>query len=365
MKRGAQPPPRSSPVARLRVVMVCVLIALATRVACAAEAASPGSGTADPVALSAQAQQDADAHDYRGAIALMHQALAVSDRVELHYNLACYLALSGERDQALAELGTTIDKGFADADQLRSDTDLVSLRTDARFAGLVERARRLNQERAAKLAATPPAKTIFELPTPAADGATFPLVIALHGVGGNPEQMATPLRAWARKSGFALLAVSGSHPTNERGDGFGWAVPADVDRVHRILGEVEEQQPIDRSRVYVVGFSQGGVMSFPIAFRDPGRFAGVIVMSGALQPETVREDLIAAAAPKLPVFLTHGEQDPIVVYAKGKETQERLRAAHFAVELYSFTGAHRFPPDHEQVLTRAIAWIDEQRAARK
>jgi len=53
------------------------------------------------------------------------------------YNLGCALALKGEGDAAFAALEKATKAGFADAKQLKSDPDLVSLREDERFASLL------------------------------------------------------------------------------------------------------------------------------------------------------------------------------------------------------------------------------------
>jgi predicted esterase len=344
-------------------LLVLLALSLLLR-AFGAEAEIPAD--ANPLTLAATAQQASQAHDYGRAVALMRAAIARKDLPEFRYNLACYLALGGDRDQAFTELAASIDLGFADADHLLVDTDLASLHDDARFQQQVDRARqaaKAEQARQAKLATLPPPKDVFELPAPDAAARPVPLIVALHGVGGNPEQFSAPLREWARQAGFALLAIGGSRALSENGDRFAWTVPRDIDRVHRILADLLAKQPIDPARVYLVGFSQGGVMSYPIAFRDPSRFAGVISMSGSLQPETIDAKLMAAAAPKLPIAIIHGEQDPIMPFALGRTAEERLRAARFDVVLYPFTGGHSFAPDWKQLLPRAIGWIDEHRHA--
>jgi hypothetical protein len=57
----------------------------------------------------------------------------------VRYNLACSLALSGLADEALAALERACELGYADADQLRADADLASLRDLPRFRDLVAR----------------------------------------------------------------------------------------------------------------------------------------------------------------------------------------------------------------------------------
>jgi hypothetical protein len=58
------------------------------------------------------------------------------------YNIATVYATLGQGDKALAELGQAVNKGFANPDQMLSDPDLQSIRSDSRFAPLLEQAKR-------------------------------------------------------------------------------------------------------------------------------------------------------------------------------------------------------------------------------
>jgi tetratricopeptide (TPR) repeat protein len=55
------------------------------------------------------------------------------------YNLACGYARIGEKDNAFLTLGKSVDAGFNSRQQFETDTDLESLRTDARYKVLMER----------------------------------------------------------------------------------------------------------------------------------------------------------------------------------------------------------------------------------
>jgi Flp pilus assembly protein TadD len=57
------------------------------------------------------------------------------------YNLGCSYALLGQEDRALHALGQAVDLGYRDANWMRKDQDLVSLREDPRFAALIKRAK--------------------------------------------------------------------------------------------------------------------------------------------------------------------------------------------------------------------------------
>lgn len=55
----------------------------------------------------------------------------------VRYNLACSLALSGDREAALMELGEAAGLGWSDGEHARTDPDLASLRGDPRFEALL------------------------------------------------------------------------------------------------------------------------------------------------------------------------------------------------------------------------------------
>jgi non-specific serine/threonine protein kinase/serine/threonine-protein kinase len=58
------------------------------------------------------------------------------------YNFACAAAISGHRDEAFLYLRKALDNGFVYAETISEDQDLASLRSDSRFAAIVEEARR-------------------------------------------------------------------------------------------------------------------------------------------------------------------------------------------------------------------------------
>lgn len=59
----------------------------------------------------------------------------------VRYNLACVHASMGDKEAAFRELAEAVKQGFNQPEQLTADSDLAALRSDARFAPLVENAR--------------------------------------------------------------------------------------------------------------------------------------------------------------------------------------------------------------------------------
>jgi ketosteroid isomerase-like protein len=76
------------------------------------------------------------------AIKSLEQAIKVGGGAALDfYNLACALALSGERDKAIDNLDKAINAGFTDRQQYETDSDLDSLRETGKFKELLKKLR--------------------------------------------------------------------------------------------------------------------------------------------------------------------------------------------------------------------------------
>ncbi len=91
--------------------------------------------------------------DFATAVGALQLATAAGpDNPVAWYNLACAQARIGQKRDALASLGRALDLGMAQPEQLAEDTDLASLRGEAGFQLLLERARAPRAE----VPATPP-----------------------------------------------------------------------------------------------------------------------------------------------------------------------------------------------------------------
>lgn len=102
----------------------------------------PGLATADPASNPEQeASQAYGARDFATCGPLyLAAAERGRDPAGDHYNAACCFALSGKPDDAFSALAQAFAAGFADTAQAERDSDLTSLRADARWKPLLERA---------------------------------------------------------------------------------------------------------------------------------------------------------------------------------------------------------------------------------
>lgn len=93
----------------------------------------------------------------------------------------------------------------------------------------------------------------------------------------------------------------------------------------------------------LVGFSQGAMIALHVAPRRPAPVAGVVAISGRL----LHADRLAAeAVSKPPVFLIHGDQDPVVPFADMAKAGNALVAAGFETFGHVMQGTgHGIAPD--------------------
>ena len=90
-----------------------------------------------------------------------------------------------------------------------------------------------------------------------------------------------------------------------------WWTPEVARRFDVVLRDVLERYNVDRDRIYLTGFSNGGTGSLYFATLWPHRFAAVVSLMGAGQCN----EKVKAALPNLrnlPLLFVHGENDPVI-----------------------------------------------------
>jgi poly(3-hydroxybutyrate) depolymerase len=194
----------------------------------------------------------------------------------------------------------------------------------------------------------------------------FPLIIALHGLGGTEdsffegyEKAFPPL---AERHGYIVAA-----PLGYRVDGsYGWGVgtpPADPTTkrtqerseadVMQVLRLVRQQYKIDENRIYLTGHSMGAIGTWRIAPKYPAIWAAIATFSGSGQPATLER------ITHVPEFVVHGDNDPTVsvqgsraMVAKARELGidvtyvEVPGGTHSSVVAPNFQGAFEFFDKH-------------------
>ncbi|MBL9037640.1 MAG: hypothetical protein JNG84_03895 [Archangium sp.] len=155
---------------------------------------------------------------------------------------------------------------------------------------------------------------------PTASGTKLPLLVLLHGYGSNSEQInqAWHATATALAKGFVLALPEGT--PDSQGRKFWNATPACCDRENRgiddvaylsaVLDAIEAEVPIDTSRVYFAGHSNGSFMSFRMGCERATRVTAIAGLAGADFPSA------ETCVPSRPVSVlhAHGTRDDVIRY---------------------------------------------------
>src|ERR1041384_3095541 len=159
---------------------------------------------------------------------------------------------------------------------------------------------------------------------PAAKG-PLPLVILLHGRGGSAMQALTegPLAAWkdiSARAGVlvaALAGLRGSDGKQEGNDCRGAAVLPTADDVAFAAAAIDDlirRDGADARRVYVMGMSNGAVMTLRLALELTPAPAAIAAVCGLLA-----DGGHCAMRPRpVPALVIAGTDDPLVPWAGGK-----------------------------------------------
>ena len=99
-----------------------------------------------------------------------------------------------------------------------------------------------------------------------------------------------------------------------------------------LIGDVVAANPIDPSRIYIVGISMGGIAAYDIVCRHPNVFAAAVPICGAVNPERL------ADAKDVKFMIFHGEDDEEVPSICSREAYKALSAAGAQVDYVEFAG---------------------------
>ncbi len=142
-----------------------------------------------------------------------------------------------------------------------------------------------------------------------------PVLIDLHGTGSSPEQelAISGLGVAATARGFVVVAPQGTAPSPA---GHTWNVPPsgaspdDARFIEDVLDDVARQDCVERTTVFLAGFSAGGRLASHLACALDTRVVAIAVVGGLRRP-------VECGTRAVSVLAFHGTADPINPYGGG------------------------------------------------
>ena len=181
------------------------------------------------------------------------------------------------------------------------------------------------------------------IPGIARSGKALPLLVWLHGGGGNADsfKFMFPL---AEKLGVVILALDARHNT---WDGIDSPFGPDVRFIDAALRHTFERVAIDPQKIALGGISDGASYALAIGRANGDLFTHIIASApGRLEPPSP-----PVGRPE--ILVTHGTRDNVYsVQGSRYVIVPRLKTAGYDVSYFEFDGPHWVPaPVAEKMLT--------------
>lgn len=172
-----------------------------------------------------------------------------------------------------------------------------------------------------------------------------PLVLMLHGAGGDARGGLVPLMPLADAAGLILLAPGSREQTWDAiVDDYG----RDVELIDMLLGEAFAKCSVDAAHVAVEGFSDGASYALSLGISNGDLFTHIIAFSpGFMRP--------ARQQGKPRIFISHGTRDTVLpINNCSRRMVPSLKQAGYDVTYDEFGDGHTVPPD---VARAAVEWF--------
>lgn len=119
------------------------------------------------------------------------------------------------------------------------------------------------------------------------------------------------------------------------------------------LLERERARGISSDKLFLAGFSQGGALALRIGLKREQALAGVLALSTYLLVEQ-DEVFPVDKKNKLPVFMAHGEQDPVIPFSLAEASRNTIKQQGCEVQWHSYYMQHSVC---EEEITHIAQWL--------
>ena len=203
---------------------------------------------------------------------------------------------------------------------------------------------------------------------PKVGASTPPLLLLLHGVGSNEHDLFGLVPYLDKR--FLIISV---RAPNTLGPGsYAWfevdftpqgpainPAQAEASRLALItfLDEAVNAYNADPKQIYLMGFSQGAIMSASIALTQPQLVAGAVLMSGRILPEI--QPLIASneELSGLPFLVVHGTADMVLPVSYGRASRQLLSSLPVELTYHEYRMGHEVS---QESLSDVTSWLTGQ-----
>lgn len=182
-----------------------------------------------------------------------------------------------------------------------------------------------------------------------------PLLLLLHGVGGNESGLARFVDALDPR----FLVLSLRAPFTNAPGAYRWfdvafspqGIDIDGDEAERsrlaviqFINDAVMGYGADPRRVYLLGFSQGATLAYGVGLTAPAKLRGIVGIAGRVLPEIAPIAAPPAALRHLTLLILHGVNDPVMPLARAHATRDLFADLGVMLGYREYEAAHEITP---------------------
>lgn len=186
-----------------------------------------------------------------------------------------------------------------------------------------------------------------------------PCLLLLHGVGANETGLAelaiqqdprltvilvrSPVQFGPMQFGFFQVNFTSSGPVINA---------AQAEQSRQLLASFIEGLPavygVDSKKIWIAGFSQGGILSASVGLTRPELVQGFGILSGRILPEIGPKIATPTQLAGLHAFVSHGVSDSKLTVEYARNAQKLLSEKGIALTYREYAADHEFNPDMQR-----------------
>ena len=183
-------------------------------------------------------------------------------------------------------------------------------------------------------------------------------LLLIHGYGSNEED----LFSFAAQLPEDMYVISIRAPYNLQPYGFAWyEITFDDDEkkfsnneqakeslklIANFIDEISEKLPLDKSNISLIGFSQGAILCYGMAFTYPEKINKVVALSGYLNVQILPENYDLNQINHIEFFASHGTQDQVIPVEWARKTAPYLEKLGFRIVYKEYPVGHGVAPQN-------------------
>jgi len=197
-----------------------------------------------------------------------------------------------------------------------------------------------------------------------------PLLVMLHGYGSNEQD----LFSFAEELPDELLIISAKAPLTLGFGSYAWYtihfntndaskfsdIPEAKESLRKIdsfIEEVKLEFKVNTNNVFLLGFSQGTILSMVYALNNPKKVQHVIALSGYVNQQLLKENVENNNFDTLDFFVSHGTDDQVIPVDWARKTPGFLDALKIKNSYQEYPVGHGVAPQNFYDLN---SWVKER-----